>query len=297
MAKKTKTKTRSGGVSRRRSASGRASGGGAGTRLFRGVVRVFAWWLLAVFLVVSAWGVVQGFYQLFFVHNPHFTLESLVVDVYGDVRETQVSRLLEEHGVVLNQSNLFELDIEKLRESFYDWEVPVKMVRISRRLPGTLIVQVFEHEPMAQLRRPGHLLVDSHGIVLPGRERRSVHYLPLITPVKGGDLVPGMEMEDELVEAALYFIVQVNRERDYSDLFDIRLIRLDYESGERFTVHLGARGPFCEGAQVVLPVDHSKMDKALKRVRRIARERLKAEQMTGFIDATYEVNIPVRKRP
>ncbi len=273
------------------------SGGGASARFFRGLVRGFAWCLLVIFLIASAWGVVLGFYKLLFIHNPHFTLESLVVDVYGEVRESQVSRLLEEQGVVLNRSNLFELDLEELRKSFYDWDVPLKMVRISRRLPGTLIVQVFENEPMAQLRRPGHLLIDSHGIVLPGRERRSVQYLPLITPVKGGDLVPGMKVEDELVEAALYFIVQVNRERDYSDLFEIRLIRLDYESGERFTVHLGARGPFCEGAQVVLPVDHSKMDKALRRVRRIARERLKAEQVTGFIDATYEVNIPVRKRP
>ncbi len=296
MAKKTKTRSKGGGVSRRRSAPSR-SGSGGSARFFRGLVRGFAWCLLAIFLIASAWGVVLGFYKLFFIHNPHFTLDSLVVDVYGDVRESQVSRLLEEQGVVLNRSNLFELDLEQLRKSFYDWDVPLKMVRISRRLPGTLIVQVFENEPMAQLRRPGHLLIDSHGIVLPGRERRSVNYLPLITPVKGGDLIQGMKVEDELVDAALYFIVRVNRERDYSDLFDIRLIRLDYESGERFTVHLGARGPFCEGAQVVLPVDHSKMDMALKRVRRIARERLKAEQVTGFVDATYEVNIPVRKRP
>lgn len=295
MSKKAKTKGGSVAASRARPGLQRR-GGGVWSRLFRGGVRVLVWVLLVVFLGLSAWGLGKGFHNLFFLHNGHFTLETLVIDVYGDVREGQVRHRLNKLGVELGQSNLFELDLGELRRGFQEWDVPVKQVRFSRRLPSTLIVRVFEHEPVAQLRSRGHLLIDKQGIVLPVPEGESVRYLPLITPVKGGELRTGLKLEDDLVHAALHYIEQVGREREYSELFDVRLILLDYESGDRLTVKLGARGPFCEGALVVLPVERRKMDQALRRVERIARERLEARQITGFIDATYEVNIPVRKK-
>ncbi len=267
------------------------------SRFFRISIRCLAWIVLFVFLALSTWGLGVGFHHLFFANNPHFTIKSLNIDIYGDINESQVRRFLEENNVILDQTNLFDLDLGKLHRAFTEWKVPVKHVRLMRRLPKTLAIRIFEHEPVAQLRSPGNFLVDTNAMVLPPQPRRNVRYLPIITPVRGTDFKTGLQLDDTMLNAALFLLAQIAREREYNELLNPRIIALDYESHNRLTVILRARGPFCEGAKVVLPADEKKMKKALRRVKKIAAERLNAKQITGFIDATYEVNIPVRRTP
>jgi len=43
----------------------------------------------------------------------------------------------------------------------------------------------------------------------------------------------------------------------------------------------------------MLPAKPYDMDEALQRVEAILRDRTRAQQATGFVDATYRVNLPV----
>jgi cell division protein FtsQ len=257
----------------------------------------FGRWLIfgvaAILAIALLSGIFVGLRHLLFYRNPNFQLRSVELNIYGDLKREQVREKLSNMGIAPGTANIFAVDLGELRRELEQWHVLVKRVTVSRRLPGTLIIDLYERHPVAQLLAPKGRLIDSQGLILPARNDPRFWLMPIITGVKdAGELQIGATLDDELAQGALK-LLELTSTESYGRFLEINLIQLDY-AGKSLKVFLRERPPFREGACVVLPAGERKMKAALNRVTVIAKERLRGRQSTGFIDATYEVNIPTR---
>jgi cell division protein FtsQ len=233
-----------------------------------------------------------GLREYLFVRNPHFTLRSVEVEVFGDLPPQTVVKRLSELGIAEGKVNLFAIDMGQLRREM-SRIVVVNRVTLRRRLPGGLRVTVYERRPLAQLLAPRGHLIDEELLVLPERNDPKTWVLPIITGVRdAGKYDVGQVVDDSMVSAALK-LLEIAGSESYGAYLDINLIQLDYPS-RSLKVFLRHRQPFREGACVILPAKELEMREALRRVDAIVQERLRGRQVTGFIDATYKVNIPTR---
>ena len=255
--------------------------------------RWFAWSLLGTVVLAALWGAGYGLRRVFFLDNAHFTVEHIQPQVYGRLTPADVVKKLDEIGIKRGQTNLFAVDLEHVRQELEDWHVLVQRAVVSRRLPDRLVVEIYERQPVAQLTAPRGKLIDDEGRILPPRRNAQVSLLPIITGIPGiGSARVGTVLEGDLVSSALYFLELLDTQ-PYGKYLQVNLIQLDRAEGA-LKVFVRERDPFREGACIILPAEPEAMQKALQRVSVIVRNRLKARQQTGFIDATYETNVPVR---
>jgi len=254
------------------------------------LTRVVVWSVVAAAFVAAVVGLVYALWLALFAANSHFTLRSIEANATGQMRESEIIELAREFGAEPDAANLFELDVQELRECF-EAQIAVDRATVTRRLPDTLIITVYEREPMAQFLRRGRQLLDAEGWFLPPRRNLRSLNLPIVTGVRDAkQLAERPKATDEMLLAALRFL-RLLAVRPDGKHYDVSTIQLDY-SHPSLTVHLRAKGTFRKGARVVVPVKD--MDAALDRMAVIVQERTKARQKTGFIDATYKVNVPVR---
>ncbi len=259
----------------------------------RVLVRVLVGCALVVFLLVAALGVWSAVRGIFLVRNPHFTLKHIDVTVNGQLRTAEVIRRLDELGAKVERTNLFALDLPRLRQALCTTVVVISHAELRLKLPSTLAVDVTERVPVVQLRERGGRLVDADGLVLPARpDGAAPPGLPVILGLRSNPaLTAGKKATDELLLSSLALLRLISI-RPYGRLLDIEAIQLDY-ARNALGVHLRSRGTFREGAQVLLPAKSLDLEDALQRVEIIARERMRGQQSTGFIDATYHFNVPV----
>lgn len=261
--------------------------------VMRRVTRWAAWGVIVVAFVGASLAVIGGARYLLFMRNPHFTLRRVEVVVFGQLPKGRVLGQLRDFGVRVGESNLFRLDLADLRRQLVAGDVMVSQVGMGRILPGTLVVEVYERNPVAQLVSQQGKLLDEGGLILPERNDPRTWRLPVVTGIRGsGDLPVGTRMDDGLVDAALLLLRLVATE-PYGRNLDISLIQLDYGK-EMLKVYLGARGPFREGACVTVPAREKELREALRRVEVIVRERERGQQTISYIDASYKINVPVR---
>ncbi len=267
----------------------------------QGLSRILLWLLLAAFLLTAAGGTIWLVKLELFNRNPHFTLRRIEIQVHGATSPRLIEQKLAGIGIRRDQTNLFDPDLNlgKLRRRMQEWgEVPIKQMILQKRLPGTLAIDIFERDPRARLRNSTGPLVDPEGVVLPPRRRRNRDNLPLITPIHPNiELEHGRLIDDERVRVALHLLELIERTPEYSRLFDINLIQLDFPAPGKMLLYLRHQGTFVAGAQVVMPMVKAELPIALAQVETIAFDRLEARQMTGFVDATIRQNIPVRNHP
>ncbi|MCF7854382.1 MAG: FtsQ-type POTRA domain-containing protein [Candidatus Pacebacteria bacterium] len=254
----------------------------------------YAIWALSACAVVALFVLTLYGLKLFlFVRNPHFRLRDSEITVYGDLTPPQIREKLAEWGIEPRRTNLFEVDLRDLRERLEDWHVLVQRVRIGRRLPGTLVIDVYERYAVAQLLGPNGRLIDGGGLVLPARRDPRTLTLPIITGIpEAHELKIGQIAQDKMIDSALRLLELVDTEV-YGRYLKVNLIQLD-RSADALKVYLNERRPFREGACIVLPAEKGEMETALQRVHVIIQERLQGNQRTGFINATYKVNINAR---
>jgi len=148
--------------------------------------------VLLVAGLVGLWAGLSYIGSLFFSRNAHFELKNIVIRSDGRLSSSQLMEYARlEPGV-----NLFEVDFESLRADLE--AVPlVESVRIRRKLPDTLFVDVTERTAVAQINwkwRSVPFLVDRHGVVMP--PTRTGQALPLIEGRKFDKLRPGEEIEE-----------------------------------------------------------------------------------------------------
>jgi len=261
----------------------------------RPLVRVSARAAAALFVVAAVVGSVYGlgrtFRRILLTGNPHFTCRQIRVTTDGRLRPAEIRQLVRESGVHEGETNLFAIDLRRLRERIRRTSPLVREVQLIRRLPDTLEVRVAEREPVAQLLRTGGRLLDEKGVILPPRPDEDVALLPILVGVRNAHRLPtGATMRDELVQGALRLVTLIRTE-GFDREIDPILIQLDY-ARKRLVCYVHPKSCFRKNAMVILPIKDIRT--ALWRVQQIARERARAHQTIGYIDATYEINVPIR---
>lgn len=167
---------------------------------------------LTVFILVLAAALLLfGIFQLltytgslFFSRNPHFELKNIEMTSDGRLSPaTLIEYTNLEPGI-----NLFKVDFDQVRANLST--VPlIESVRICRKLPDTLAIDVTERVAVAQVRwtrRGLPLLMDRHGVVLPAT--RSGQALPLVEGLKLEKLRPGERITDSGVQYVLDLLSQ-----------------------------------------------------------------------------------------
>jgi len=160
--------------------------------------------------------------SLFFSRNPHFELKNIVIRSDGRLPPSELAEYANlEVGI-----NLFDVEFETLRAALES--IPsVESVRIRRKLPDTLIVNVTERVAVAQVHwkwRAAPFLVDRNGVVLLATP--SGRALPLIEGLKFDKLRPGEKIDDAGVLYVLELLEILRLNPSYSivkfERFDLR---------------------------------------------------------------------------
>lgn len=253
--------------------------------------RYLAWAVAILLLLAALWGGWRSLQRIFLRGNPRFTLRHVEVIINGELRKADITTFLERRGVRVHQTNLFAIDLRAQREALSS-HVMVAAADFRVRLPDTLVVEVTERVPVARLMSRSQRLLDAEGWLLPPRDPEKTAGLPIVFGARSGPgLQEGARVTDEMVLSALN-LIRLLSIRPYGRFFDLAAIQLDYTRGT-LRMHLRPRGIFRERAQVLLPAKAADLEEALVRVEIITRDRTRARQETGFIDATYRKNVPV----
>ncbi len=139
----------------------------------------------------------------FFSGNERFTVRDVVTASTGRL----TSGHIKEYGRFTEGQNLFELDLGQIRRRLE--EVPmIRDVRLQRRLPSTLVVEISERSPLARMpsSQPDFFFsVDREGHVL-GMAGTVLRHLPLIRGISDRGVAPGSRLADAGAVDALALI-------------------------------------------------------------------------------------------
>lgn len=158
---------------------------------------IFAIIFFSLIIVVNAMGVPKQLYAQYASWSAKAGFEVKSVEILGmkEVDELKV------YNMIFQSEDLSMpmIDIEKIREDIIQngW---VEDVRVTRRLPDTLVVEVVERKPIAIWQHDGkYSLVDKNGIVLEDVEESNYLGLPLIAGQGANDKISSL---DELLNEA-----------------------------------------------------------------------------------------------
>lgn len=135
----------------------------------------------AAIIVINAMGVPKQIYSQYAAWSAKAGFEVKSVEILGmkEVDELKVYNMIFES----DDLSMPMVDLEKIRQDIIKngW---VEDVRVSRRLPDTLVIEVLERKPTAVWQHDGkYSLIDANGIILEDVTQAHALGLPLI----GGD--------------------------------------------------------------------------------------------------------------
>ncbi len=158
---------------------------------------VFAILFFSIIIVINAMGVPKQVYAQYAAWSARVGFEVKSVEILGmkEVDELKV------YNMIFQSEDLSMpmIDIEKIRTDIIQngW---VEDVRVTRRLPDTLVVEVVERQPIAIWQHDGkYSLVDRNGIVLEDVVQSNYLGLPLIAGEGANDKIKNL---DELLSEA-----------------------------------------------------------------------------------------------
>lgn len=199
------------------------------------VRRSFTVVFLLIILASLILGIKEGFEWMgrkLYSENKRFEIQHLIVSCDGKLTEDYIR----ETSGIHEGMNLFEVSFDELEKKLLGVS-RIESVYLERKLPHTLIVNVKERVPVAQVsgRRVSQypFMLDRYGYVLP--HRRKLASLPLVKGLDM-DLVLGAPLEHADVETALKIIAICDKssylrtyirieslDLKYSDFIDMRL--------------------------------------------------------------------------
>ncbi len=158
--------------------------------------------LLVLILGAVLFGIKLGFDWIgrrLFAENPRFEIQHLVISCDGRLTEDYIREV----SGLREGMNLWELSFEEI-ESVLLAVSRIESVGLERRLPHTLVVEVKERVPVAQIQglrvSKYPFMIDRYGYVLP--HRRKLAALPLIKGLEL-ELKLGQPVEHSDVETAI----------------------------------------------------------------------------------------------
>lgn len=265
---------------------------------WRIVARLSAWVLLIVAvlaLFVFSWRAVV---HVFFVDNPHFTLEHVDTHITGILTHDDVLDILRKRwDITPGKTNLFTIDPGDLRAGLlHHRSGAINYLTVRRKLPDSLQLYIYERQPVAQLGRESPMLVDAEGWVLPPRsteddDNRYLKDLPVVVGIRNADEMQPFTVTDDPCLLGMLKFLRLCSANAYGNWLEMVLVQLDY-GAEALHVYPAPRGTFAKGAKIIVPIDG--MQAAMMRVEEIVRQRTRGRQQTKYIDATYKINVPVR---
>ncbi|MDK2820683.1 MAG: cell division protein FtsQ [Clostridia bacterium] len=153
----------------------------------------------------------------YFIHSGFFGFKHLVITGNRHIEAKEVENLM----AVSKGTNLWQLDTSNIEKRLKTHPL-IADVKINRRWPNTLTVNVKERNPKAIIFNQGNFfLVDGEGVIMQRVEKVGKINLPLITGLdKLKDIGPGSLVNDERLKVALNVVKQISSE----DLNQIREI-------------------------------------------------------------------------
>ncbi len=147
------------------------------------IQRILTWGIIAVLvlalLLIASWlRLPQMAYQQFGLMTAKAGFEVKNIETVGMQRVDQIKV----YNIVLAEHNkpLLLVDIDRIQKDLtnYGW---IKNVRVTRRLPDTLLVDISERKPTAIWQRGGkYSLLDDEGVVLDDISVSQIGNLPII---------------------------------------------------------------------------------------------------------------------
>ena len=153
-----------------------------------------------------------------FSENPAFAITRIDVKAGNDASR----KLAKEYTRLAEGMNIFAFNIRDVREFVLRRAHGFKAISISRRLPGTVEVEVVERMPLARLGPQGNLVADSEGKVFALTAGAAA--LPLILGYPNAQLQPGLNLAGASA-AALQVLELCSDPRVYLDIESIRIDR------------------------------------------------------------------------
>ncbi len=152
-----------------------------------------------------------------FEKNPRFTLEDVSIESRAgfwsgsnpEDRENKSRLLCDRLGLIPGYTNLFSIDLAKLRQSIMDNIPEVEKVSVSRVLPDKLEVEMLERIPRAELSQGR--LIDENGVIMDkdycANLSMELPKLSFVTPPPS--LQPGARIDDPTALMVLSFIKMI----------------------------------------------------------------------------------------
>jgi len=176
-------------------------GAESGTVARRSVTVIFLMLILAGILV----GIVSGFKWIgnqLYAQNDRFEIQHLVISYTGSLNEDNIR----DWSGLREGMNLWELSFDEIEQKLMSVS-RIESVRLERKLPHTLLVEVKERVAVARIEGAASkrvpLRIDRYGHILPPKLKADD--LPLIKGVDL-DLIPGTSVENEDVKKAIQII-------------------------------------------------------------------------------------------
>lgn len=184
------------------------------------------------------WHVIQSLFFVFifslavffFLQSPVFRVKAVEVNGTSQLRRDQITAL----AGVAKGVNIFKANL-KQAQSKVALNPMVKQVEITRHLPATIIINITERKAIGLVPNPGHFTVvgeDGYCLALVN-DLASIN-LPIITGVKAPKAMPGQNINDGKLRAALAYLsaMPLNMraavsEINVSDLNNIRMFTID----------------------------------------------------------------------
>lgn len=232
-----------------------------------------------------------------YLNNPFFVLQQIDDSQCPSQLKEAVQELLRRHGVWAGGSvTITSIDIGAIRRELLENPL-IASASIQRILPGTIRINVRQHQPCAILSfnrqafpDAKNLKIDQDGLVLPLEASADRDRLPLLKGLPAPEhFRVGQRTDDAGVLAFLKFQRECQLRRDGS-LYDVTIAILETPK-EQMTLYLQERGPFREGARIVMPMRD--IPATLDRLHTVVKLRMEANQTISYFNATYE-RIPVR---
>ena len=169
--------------------------------MVRTAVKVSA--VLAI-IVACAWGARLGIRHV--VDSPRFRLQGIEFSPTRHVAQTDVLAMA---GVVVGD-RLLSIDTDGVaaRIAVHPW---VKKVRVSRRLPGVLVVEVIERQAVAAVALEGLYLIDQSGRPFKRATMEEADGLPVLTGIERPRYVQMRDVSEAAFREALA-LIRVYRE-------------------------------------------------------------------------------------
>ncbi|MEA2011834.1 MAG: FtsQ-type POTRA domain-containing protein [Verrucomicrobiota bacterium] len=249
---------------------------------------IFVLFLLCLTVFIIA-GICISLKKIFLTGNKELTLSHFSISLQGARSKNGIERKL--NKFIGKNTNLFDLDLGSVKKEL-EKDVFIERVRVSRILPTTLKIEVFERYPIAKFYMKGRKLIDREGYLLPGDFTKNQRELPLFAGIRNKeDITIGKKTKHPKILSSLLFLEFIATHQS-GKFFEPIIIQLANKDTLRVRIKKQDKYYIRDNCLIILPIENLKT--AILRAASIIRERAMAQQYTGYIDATYYTNIPVK---